>query len=69
MSMALVHQLASDDSPATRKILDNVIFLLVPSANPDGEIAAFLESTYEAAATLGGWDIDALAAETATNNR
>ena len=29
---------------------------------------AFLESTYEAAATLGGWDVDALAAESAKNN-
>jgi hypothetical protein len=37
MSMALVHQLATDDSPAVRKILDNVIFLVVPCANPDGQ--------------------------------
>jgi hypothetical protein len=33
-----VHHLATDDSPATKKILDNVILLLVPSANPDGQI-------------------------------
>jgi hypothetical protein len=39
------------------------------ASDPDGAIVAFLESTYETAATLGGWDIDALAAETATNNR
>jgi hypothetical protein len=38
MVLELVHQLATDDSAATRKILDNVILLLVPSANPDGQI-------------------------------
>lgn len=37
-SMELVHYLATDNSARTRKILDNVIFLLVPSANPDGQI-------------------------------
>jgi len=38
MAVELVHHLATDDSPTVKKVLDNVIFILVPSANPDGEI-------------------------------
>jgi hypothetical protein len=38
MVLELVHQLAGDDSAAVKKILDNVIVLIVPSANPDGQI-------------------------------
>ncbi len=33
----IVHRLATDDSPATRQILDNSVVLLVPSQNPDGQ--------------------------------
>ena len=38
MALELVHQLATDDSASTRKILDNVIVLIVPSLNPDGQV-------------------------------
>jgi hypothetical protein len=38
MAMELVHRLGTEDSPLVRKILDNVILVLVPSANPDGQI-------------------------------
>jgi hypothetical protein len=36
VSMNIAYQLASDDSPEIREILDRCIVLLVPSLNPDG---------------------------------
>jgi hypothetical protein len=38
MAVELVHRLATDNSPVVKKILDNVILVLVPSANPDGQM-------------------------------
>jgi len=38
MVVELVHRLATDNSSQVNKILDNVIFVLVPSLNPDGQI-------------------------------
>ncbi len=37
-SVQLVYEMATEDSPLMREILDNVIMVLVPSSNPDGQI-------------------------------
>ncbi len=39
MAIELAYRLATDNSPAVRKILDQVILLLVPTVNPDGQIS------------------------------
>jgi hypothetical protein len=38
MSVELAYDLLTSDSPQTRMILDNVVFLVVPCFNPDGQI-------------------------------
>jgi len=37
-TLEMIHRLATDDSPEIREILDNVILVHIPSANPDGQI-------------------------------
>ncbi|MFC1563248.1 M14 family metallopeptidase, partial [candidate division KSB1 bacterium] len=54
MSMELTHKLLTEDTDIVQTILDNVIFLLVPSFNPDGLIIVkdwydkYLETPFEA---------------------
>ena len=38
MALKVLHRMATEDSPWVRKVLDEVVFLLVPSSNPDGQI-------------------------------
>lgn len=38
MASQLLYDMATSDSPEMKKILDNVIFVFMPSVNPDGQI-------------------------------
>lgn len=38
MVLEFVHRLATEDTPRMRHVLDNVVLVLVPSLNPDGQI-------------------------------
>ena len=38
MAVEIIHELATDDSRWTANVLENVVFLFVPSFNPDGQV-------------------------------
>jgi hypothetical protein len=38
MALELIHRLATENSPWMEHVLNNVVFLLIPSFNPDGQI-------------------------------